>query len=93
MSSNTTSNGIGTLTLMVVIFFCLRVTDVTQMDWIWVFSPWWIALGALLGAWLLGFTLKALFLLMEVPGEMLKKRRRRRAWEKAIQETQSEANQ
>jgi hypothetical protein len=31
--------------LLTVIFFALKVTGVTTMSWLWVFSPLWIAWG------------------------------------------------
>ena len=35
--------GINWTTALVMIFIVLKVTGLTNMGWIWVFSPWWLS--------------------------------------------------
>ena len=35
--------GINWTTVLVMIFIVLKVTGLTNMGWIWVFSPWWLS--------------------------------------------------
>jgi hypothetical protein len=47
------SGGISTSTIIVVILLILKANDKIEMDWIWVFSPWWAPMALLLALLLL----------------------------------------
>ena len=36
-------SGINWTTALVMIFIVLKVLGLTNMSWIWVFSPWWLS--------------------------------------------------
>ena len=57
-----TSTGIGLGTILFIVFLILKLTDVIDWSWWWVFAPLWIPFGILLLV-LAGFGLYALFTL------------------------------
>ena len=49
MSKETTSSGgMGFLSTLTLIFVVLKLTDVIDWSWWWVFSPFWIGIPILL---------------------------------------------
>lgn len=48
MASNSSSGGIGCITVLGLIFVTLKLTGHIDWSWVWVLAPWWIgALAAL----------------------------------------------
>ena len=37
-------------TILVMIFIVLKVMGLTNMSWIWVFSPWWLGIVVVITA-------------------------------------------
>lgn len=37
-------------TILVMIFIVLKVMGLTNMSWIWVFSPWWLGIVVVIAA-------------------------------------------
>lgn len=64
------SGGAGTVTLLWVIFLILKLTNVIDWKWLWVFSPIWISASAAVGLGLLFFIVIGLILLAAVIGLM-----------------------
>ena len=46
--SNTTSNGIGFVGLLTILFIGLKLTHYIDWSWWWVLSPIWISIGGVL---------------------------------------------
>ena len=64
------SGGMGTVTLLWVIFLILKLTHVIDWKWLWVFSPIWIAASAAVGFGLLFFIVIGIILLAAIIGLM-----------------------
>lgn len=41
--NNTTSNGIGFIGLLTIVFIVLKLLKVIKWSWLWVLSPLWIS--------------------------------------------------
>ena len=50
MSSSTSSGSITLCDVLTVVFVVLKLTDVIDWSWWWVFSPLWIPLAIIVGA-------------------------------------------
>jgi hypothetical protein len=48
-SSGAATGGTSILTVLLVVFVVLKLTDNIDWGWMWVLSPFWIPLGALVG--------------------------------------------
>ncbi|MHA2254953.1 MAG: hypothetical protein ACXAAM_02670 [Candidatus Heimdallarchaeaceae archaeon] len=64
------SGGVGTVTLLWIIFLILKLTNVIDWKWLWVFSPIWISASAAVGLGLLFFLIVGLILLAAIIGLM-----------------------
>ncbi len=62
------SGGMGTVTLLWVIFLILKLTNVIDWKWLWVFSPIWISASAAVGLGLLFLLVIGLILLAAIIG-------------------------
>ncbi|MCG3227419.1 MAG: hypothetical protein H7645_10915 [Candidatus Heimdallarchaeota archaeon] len=62
------SGGAGTVTLLWVIFLILKLTNVIDWKWLWVFSPIWISASAAVGLGLLFLLVVGLILLAAIIG-------------------------
>jgi len=62
------SGGMGTVTLLWVIFLILKLTHVIDWKWLWVFSPIWISASAAVGLGLLFLLVVGLILLAAIIG-------------------------
>lgn len=49
MSSSTSAGSITLFDVLTVVFVVLKLTDVIDWSWWWVFSPLWIPLAILVG--------------------------------------------
>ena len=47
--SSSTSTGLGFCDVLTVVFVVLKLTDVIDWSWWWVFSPLWIPIAILVG--------------------------------------------
>ena len=64
------SGGVGTVTLLWIIFLILKLTNVIDWKWLWVFSPIWISASAAVGFGLLFLLVVGLILLAGIIGLM-----------------------
>ena len=62
------SGGAGTVTLLWIIFLILKLTNVIDWKWLWVFSPIWISASAAVALGLLFLIVVGLILLAAVVG-------------------------
>ena len=62
------SGGMGTVTLLWIIFLILKLTHVIDWKWLWVFSPIWISASAAVGLGLLFLLVVGLILLAAIIG-------------------------
>ena len=62
------SGGMGTVTLLWVIFLILKLTNVIDWKWLWVFSPIWISASAAVGLGFLFLLVVGLILLGAIIG-------------------------
>ncbi len=62
------SGGMGTVTLLWIIFLILKLTQVIDWKWLWVFSPIWISASAAVGLGLLFLLVVGLILLGAIIG-------------------------
>lgn len=49
MAANSTSGGVGTLTVVLIVFVILKLTHLIKWSWWWVLSPLWIIPALLVG--------------------------------------------
>ena len=64
----TSSGGSGTVVLLTIIFLILKLTNVIDWRWLWVFSPIWISASVAVGLGLLFFIVIGLILLAAIIG-------------------------
>ena len=64
------SGGLGLVTFLWVLFLILKLTNVIDWTWLWVFSPLWIAASLAVGLGLLFFLVIGLILLAAIIGIM-----------------------
>lgn len=62
------SGGSGTVILLTIIFLILKLTNVIDWKWLWVFSPIWISASAAVGLGLLFLLVVGLILLAAIIG-------------------------
>lgn len=53
----TVSGGLGLGNLLLVLFVGLKLTGHIAWPWVWVLSPVWIGIGAVLAIWILALAL------------------------------------
>ena len=62
------SGGVGLVTILWVLFLILKLTNVIDWGWVWVFSPIWISASIAVGMVLLFFLVVGIILLTAIIG-------------------------
>ncbi|HRT03169.1 MAG TPA: hypothetical protein P5513_04460 [Candidatus Diapherotrites archaeon] len=73
MSNKYTNRGITFNGLLFIVFLILKLCNVINWSWWWVFAPIWMPIAIVIGAWIVVFIVGAIIVLIKYP-HLLKKK-------------------